>query len=169
MTKFGADYFPCTDFYNNGPAMKACLAAGIRPGSWEGMLIPQTKAQYKATITHADVRDGLSNTFLYFEDAGRPFFYDHQKKPVRDNRGNHSRSNYDTGRWADAAGYFNVHDICGKLQMMNCGNGDEVFSFHAGGCNFAMGDGSVRFESDSIAGEVFVALFTRSGGDVVRR
>ena len=167
-TKYGADYYPCTDFYDDGPAMKACLAANIRPGNWEGMLIPQTKTQYKATITPADVRDGLSNTFLYFENSGRPYAYDERKKPVYAN-GAHKQYVYDTGRWADAEGYFNVHDYCGKLQMINCGNESEIFSFHSGGCFFAMGDGSVRFESESIAPEVFVALFTRSGGDVVRR
>jgi len=31
----------------------------------------------------------------------------------------------------------------------NCGPNDEPFSFHTGGVNVAMGDGSVRFESES--------------------
>ena len=34
----------------------------------------------------------------------------------------------------------------------NCGPNDEPFSFHAGGLNATMGDGSVRFMSDSMDG-----------------
>lgn len=32
----------------------------------------------------------------------------------------------------------------------NCGPNDEMFSFHNSGCNVLMGDGSVKFISDSI-------------------
>jgi prepilin-type N-terminal cleavage/methylation domain-containing protein/prepilin-type processing-associated H-X9-DG protein len=41
-------------------------------------------------------------------------------------------------------------------------------SFHPGGCNFAMADGSVHFFIEDIAAEVLKALTTRDGGDVDR-
>ncbi len=39
------------------------------------------------------------------------------------------------------------------------------YSFHTGGAQFTLGDGSVRFISDSIALSVFVALATPAGGE----
>ncbi len=162
--KFTADYFSCTQFFEDGSAQKECKKRGINPQSWEGFLQQQTKTMYRDTITHASIRDGLSNTWLYFEDGGRPAKYDGAKKMM----GAIDPLSQD-GHWAHAQGYFNVHNYCSNLQMMNCGNQDEIFSFHSGGCNFAFGDGSVRFESEQIAPHVFVALFTRAGGDVVNR
>ena len=164
VVKRTADYFSCTQFFEDGAAQKACKAKGINPQSWEGFLQQQTKAQYRDTITHASIRDGLSNTWLYFEDCGRPAKYDSGKKVL----GVTDLMSLN-GHWADPQGYFNVHNYCGSLQMMNCGNQDEIFSFHNGGCNFAFGDGSVRFESEQISPQVFVALFTRAGGDIVNR
>lgn len=41
-------------------------------------------------------------------------------------------------------------------------------SFHAGGVNFGYGDGSVRFMSDDIDLDIFVALGSRNGGEVIR-
>jgi prepilin-type N-terminal cleavage/methylation domain-containing protein len=162
VAKYTADYFACTQFFEDGNAQVACKAKGIKPLSWEGFLQQQTKAQYRDTIAHTDIRDGHSNTWLYFEDAGRPAKFDAAKRQV----GAVDPLSMN-GRWADAQGYFNVHDYCKSLQMMNCGNQDEIFSFHVGGCNFAVGDGSVRFEPEQIAPQLFVAKFTRAGGETV--
>ena len=158
-----ADYFSATQFASSGIARKACLERGIQPQSWEGFLQQQTKSDYKDTITKASIRDGLSNTWLYFEDAGRPIHYNQRKQRIG------AASNSKDGHWADPEGYFNVHNYCGDLQMINCSNQNEIFSFHHGGALFALGDGSIRFESEQIAPQVFVALFTRAGGDIAQR
>ncbi|MCI0462099.1 MAG: DUF1559 domain-containing protein, partial [Gemmataceae bacterium] len=47
------------------------------------------------------------------------------------------------------------------------GTVSEIYSFHTGGANFLLGDGSVRFIQQDIAAEVFVSLFTRAAGDIV--
>ena len=48
------------------------------------------------------------------------------------------------------------------------GNGLQDFrSYHPGGVNVGIADGSVQFVSDSVADTVFQAFGTRSGGEVV--
>jgi prepilin-type N-terminal cleavage/methylation domain-containing protein/prepilin-type processing-associated H-X9-DG protein len=46
----------------------------------------------------------------------------------------------------------------------NCGLNDEPFSFHPGGCNAVMCDGSVRFLSETMNGVVLRYLVTRAEG-----
>jgi len=46
----------------------------------------------------------------------------------------------------------------------NCGLNDEPFSFHAGGCNAVLADGSVRFLSERINGMTLRYLVTRAEG-----
>jgi prepilin-type processing-associated H-X9-DG protein len=40
-------------------------------------------------------------------------------------------------------------------------------SRHSGGCNFAFGDGHVRFMTDATSDEVRMAMGTRAGGEAV--
>jgi len=105
-----------------------------------------------------DVRDGLSNSFLFFEDGGRPFRY---------KRGRREPGGQTGAMWADHRGYFCIHALCNGEQLMNCNNLNEIYSFHPGGCNFLYGDGAVRFHPEDIDPEVFVSLFTMAAGDVV--
>jgi prepilin-type N-terminal cleavage/methylation domain-containing protein/prepilin-type processing-associated H-X9-DG protein len=49
----------------------------------------------------------------------------------------------------------------------NAGNNDELFSFHPGGCNVLMGDGSVRFLKDSVSPITLRGLVTAAGGEVL--
>jgi len=52
-------------------------------------------------------------------------------------------------------------------QGNNAGNNDELASFHPGGCNILMGDGSVRFLKDSVSPVVLRGLVTLAGGEVM--
>lgn len=54
-----------------------------------------------------------------------------------------------------------------RWSQNNCGPNDEPFSFHPGGCNAALGDGSVRFLSDSLDWRVLKALAGSQDGVVV--
>lgn len=44
---------------------------------------------------------------------------------------------------------------------------DGFWSLHRGGCNFLLGDGSVRFLKETISEDVFKTLATRAGGEVI--
>lgn len=50
--------------------------------------------------------------------------------------------------------------------IINCNNDSEPFSFHPGGVNACMGDGSIRYIKESISAQMFAALCTARGGEV---
>ena len=50
--------------------------------------------------------------------------------------------------------------------IMNCTNESEPFSFHGGGINICMADGSVRFVRSSVAPATWGALITAAQGEV---
>jgi prepilin-type N-terminal cleavage/methylation domain-containing protein len=108
--------------------------------------------------------DGLSQSLMWFETAGRPIHYvegvaqSGNFGSTGDTQGGLSWAQYDNEYW--------VHDRCGT-SMMNCNNQEEIYSFHPGGCFFVLGDGAVRFVQDSIDPLLFVALFTRDGNDII--
>jgi prepilin-type N-terminal cleavage/methylation domain-containing protein len=163
--QYVTDYATCEDFM---PVVKSLLVArGVPPRhNWENLFRAKLLPSYpNARPTRmADVTDGLSNTFMLFEDAGRP------EKWVDSRRGDPSVSPVEPisgARWADDEVEFWVHSVCGTTQMINCSNTNEIYSFHPGGAEFLYGDGSVRFHPETIHPDAFVSLFTRAAGDVV--
>jgi len=130
-----------------------------------------------------DITDGTSNTFLIGEAAGQPDCYlssglmtAAQFAAYSDDKVQSSGGRFvavDGTGWADPDCGFSINgatadglDKYGPA-MVNAINISEVFSFHPGGANMAMADGSVRFVSETIRTGTFVQLATRSGGEVV--
>jgi len=134
----------------------------------------------------AQVTDGLSNTILYAESAGRPSLYRRNTRVGtlpgnRVNGGGWVRPRTDFS--VDGSSYDGV-TIPGPCAL-NCTNGDdfgstpfphpyygsegsgEAYAFHPGGANFAFGDGSVRLLSQNIGIRDFARLVTRDGGESV--
>jgi prepilin-type N-terminal cleavage/methylation domain-containing protein/prepilin-type processing-associated H-X9-DG protein len=134
----------------------------------------------------AQVTDGLSNTILYGESAGRPYLFrgNHRVGSLPGNRVN-------GGGWVRPGTDFSVDgssydgaSIPGPCAI-NCTNGDdfgstpfphpyygsegsgEAYAFHPGGANFAFGDGSVRLLQANIGIRDFARLVTRDGGESV--
>ena len=52
--------------------------------------------------------------------------------------------------------------------MVNCINDKEMYSFHTGGCNVVMGDGSVRFLTSATTPDTACALLTRDRGELIK-
>ena len=123
--------------------------------NWEGVLKKDSAASVKAS----QITDGLSFTFLFFEDAGRPYVY---------KDGKYTGENTGKGaQWANRDNYFYTHKVCNITQFLNCRNDNEIYSFHTGGCNFVFCDGSVRFVINEINPETFVSLYTYNCGEVI--
>ena len=124
----------------------------------------------------ANISDGLSNTMLAYECAGKPdhyvrgklaFTFPNPSSPqVADRWFSH-------GAWA---GFMNMRIISfrGDQQdfdgpcVINCHNGwNAVYSFHPGGVNTLVCDGSVRFLKESTAKSVIRGYVSRAGGEIL--
>ncbi len=102
----------------------------------------------------ADVSDGLSNSMLYFEDAGRPFRYKY---------GKHDGTDLGDAPWADPNQTYGVD----YFPFQNVTNNNETYSFHANGCTYSFCDGSVHFMTDSMDPDTYISLFTHNEGDSI--
>ncbi len=127
-------------------------AAGITmPGNAVGML--QKGVPTKATA----ISDGLSNTIMLGEDAGRPSLYvgtTLQSTPATNG----------FGGWGDPDTGFAMSSTS-YPDAINRGNDGEFYSFHVGLVEVAMGDGSVRAVAQSTPPAVLAGMVTAQGGD----
>jgi len=171
------------------------LAALAGPANLEinGSTARSSTAQYptngffpkNASLTFANITDGLSNTIAFFESSGRPFVWQ------KDGRATSSLSDGHTngGGWSRAATdiMLSGSDAAGKTipgLYINRTNGynhgsekyeakgftvsnygtegsSQPFSFHPGAFNVLMGDGSVRILNESASIEIVAGMVTR--------
>ena len=130
----------------------------------------------------AAATDGTSNTLFVAECAGQPEVYVSGGKMTAADFAIYSDDKVidfngtfvpaDGTGWADPDCGFSINgatnDGLDKYgpRMINAINVSEAYSFHTGGANFAMADGSTHFISDSVDAATFVGLCTRAGGEV---
>jgi prepilin-type processing-associated H-X9-DG protein len=164
--------------YQVDPRLVA-LNIGVLPGN--GALDKSQKVRF------ADIPDGLSNTIHITESAGKPQLY-RAGKLVSSPPG--FTNGIQGGGWCRPAS--EIPSFSGSSAdgtsfpgtcVMNCTNGQQVttypdpyygtdgtgavYGFHPGGVNTLMGDGSVRFITQSVSVQTFAALVTRNGGEVI--
>jgi prepilin-type N-terminal cleavage/methylation domain-containing protein/prepilin-type processing-associated H-X9-DG protein len=132
----------------------------------------------------AQVSDGLSNTIMIAEIAGRPGLW---RGSVGKDLTLQSYWN-GSGGWNDAStGNASLHGssadgawatnpcaaqpcakpTAGRACVVNCSNDLGLYAFHAGVCNAAMGDGSVRVINASAAPALVIGLVTRANDEVL--
>ncbi len=146
--------------FDGTPASQVGLAAGSYTtaagrGFWE---YPPFATNVPARPTKVEqVSDGLAQTIVLMEDAGRPDQYFSRTGSTGWQLGPDSWNDGDTHA-------FWIQAWCGT-QWYNCMNGNELFSFHPNGCTYLFGDGSSRYMPVSIKKLTFKALFTREAND----
>ena len=141
----------------------------------------------------ADITDGLSNTMMIGELAGRNDLYyrgNKRQAPSATPAPAPPTSEADWaqytggGAWADP--FNGVCEIAGRAVngtgnsgpcAINCSNsraragrlqeGAGLYSWHTGGAHCLLGDGSVRFLGENIAASTLASLVTRATGDIV--
>jgi prepilin-type N-terminal cleavage/methylation domain-containing protein/prepilin-type processing-associated H-X9-DG protein len=123
----------------------------------------------------ADITDGLSNTLLVTEDAGRPEYWVRGQRVIDREPpfGGAGMGVVTGGLWADHQKGFGIEGtspdgftLVGECAI-NCNNAYEVYAFHPGGAHAALADGSVRFLQQDLPIRVLAALTTRAGREVV--
>jgi prepilin-type N-terminal cleavage/methylation domain-containing protein/prepilin-type processing-associated H-X9-DG protein len=128
----------------------------------------------------ASVTDGLSNTILLGELAGKPNWYVRgQQRTIP----SPYQPAMEGGGWGDLqigdnwlvgvdgdcttqspTGLATVIGTCNR--RFNGENMSGLYSFHSGGVNVLLGDGSVRFVANNTDPFVILALVTKAGGEV---
>ena len=111
-----------------------------------------------------DIKDGTAYTLLLAEDAGRP-------RAWLVGRPGEDQVVIGCG-WT---GFNNPLTVQGSTLdgrkkpgpcAVNCTNDGELYSFHPGGANVVMADGSVHFLKASLDIRILARLVTRAGGEV---
>jgi prepilin-type N-terminal cleavage/methylation domain-containing protein len=178
-----------TDFtYGSGFPVNTDWAGGCYAGNWQvfgnpgaGNSAPSNGA---GKLTMVSITDGTSNTIFFAEKATKCYVLGNNSGTARQNLWAHGGWNntwspvfaygsadgttsYNSGMSESQIGYVgtgSVFQISTGTLLPDCG---KASSPHTAGMNIAVGDGSVRFITNSISGTTWWAACTPSRGDQV--
>ncbi|WP_339676825.1 DUF1559 domain-containing protein, partial [uncultured Gimesia sp.] len=151
---------PCSYIFSAGTKSTSEFHYGDPEPAFDGAITPRIlnpdksdSPSYQKKTKMRDITDGTTNTFLMgetdFAPAGVP-------------------STTYGSVWAYGYLGYTWGTTFSRLNLRNGTTSYGVFrSQHTGGAHFAMADGSVHFLSENINNELYQALSTRAGGEVV--
>jgi prepilin-type processing-associated H-X9-DG protein len=156
----------CTDYAVMHQVRKEAFVRGFVEKAGPGMLAEDLFPR------RDDVPDGLGNTLMVAEAAGRPDEWMGRRRTRNNVKSEDavlaSRDNDFSLRgfsWdAVTQTYSNVHS--GPCAI-NCSNVEGMYAFHSGGAQAVFGDGSVRFLRQDLSTLLLARLVTRAGGETV--
>ena len=193
LTNAGAiDYIATTEVQ---PDFISYTSGSVTPtGNWQGWGVGGAcfAGQFAVSIyipnggRIADIIDGTSNTTMIGELAGRNALY-YTGNILQSGTEANWQSIWGGGAWVDPSN--GQWSMTGRLYggsgsigpcTVNCsnarsysGNSDPehwsagLFSFHTGGAQVLLCDGSVRFLSANISDVIMIGLVTRQGGETI--
>ncbi len=146
-------------------------APWVNPALYATFATNRSVMYRNSTTRMTDIVDGTATTIVVVECSSRPLVY----------RGRTPRPDLFTNQgqgWIDSEGPFSLDGSnddgsllgLGPLltpRAMNATNENEPYSFHDRGMNVLFAGGQVQFVGESVRLEVFAALSTRAGGEVV--
>ena len=116
------------------------------------------------------ITDGTSNTLLVAEVAGKNTLYRAGKSTGQTLSGFYGgeggwgdATSSGSSLWGSSGDGTTAPGTCG----VNCSNDYGLYSFHPGGANVLLADGSVRLVSTNVSITTLCSLVTRSGGEVI--
>lgn len=168
----------------NGVTSEGVAGDYFGPNSFRSSLFGVTSLSGNNRITAMDdlprvrklahISDGLSNTMLITEQAGRADFYI-RGRLQSDNSGLSQATSW--GSWPSFQVFqvqvFGADGITrdgpGGTCTINCNNSQGVYSFHPGGACAVFVDGSVHILNESLDAEILFGLVTINGLEVISR
>jgi prepilin-type N-terminal cleavage/methylation domain-containing protein/prepilin-type processing-associated H-X9-DG protein len=157
---WASDYSPVARVSDS---LNSYLSMGYSTAQLQGALEPDK------TTPFAKITDGLSNTILVGELAGKNDVWQ------QGTMANQKLTGFFGGQggWADATsaasklfGSTSDGTISPGSCGINCSNDYGLYGFHPGGANVLLADGSVRMLSETTDIHLLVTLVTRAGGEV---
>jgi prepilin-type N-terminal cleavage/methylation domain-containing protein len=163
------DYVPLLGLHSS-----LAVCAGMANASTKDAMLGTADTEKKPTVRFSEVTDGLSNTILFAELAGKQSWF-YKGKDITGTgpyitNGNLNSYFGDQNIARQVRGYSGTNAAnpselgCTGINVLNDNN---LYSFHVGGVHVARGDGSVSFLSENMSSRVLAGAITRAGGEVV--